>query len=323
MGADDGGGGQGVASPGAAPTSTSERAAATWPRGRPQGSASARGRTPTPRRRAATGTASARAAAGEAATASPAAVNPAGKPEREPGADPAGGDRPVRTLDRVDVPVGVVVERHPGEVQAAPSRQPIPASAASVGADRPPRRRRARRPARVRTAGSRTSSATSRQRRARAQPATFTARAAAQSRAARTAAASRCSSVPSGSLKKNASSLIGPLDRPRARAGEPTEVEHERRGQRRVAALPGELQLHPGAEEALEETWSQAVFHSPRSRDVLDPDRRLDRVAEDLLERRGLRVELRLARGGIGERGRRRRRRAGSCPTTSAPAARG
>ena len=49
--------------------------------------------------------------------------------------------------------------------------------------------------------------------------------------------------------------------------------------------------------------WSQAVFHSPRSRTFSIRNGRLDRVAEDLLEQPALGVELGLAaRVRVGER---------------------
>ena len=71
--------------------------------------------------------------------------------------------------------------------------------------------------------------------------------------AVRTACRSRVPSTPTGLLKKHARCGSAPLSPRRwAQSRQPGQVDHQRRGQQRVAPLPGELQHHLRAEEALE-----------------------------------------------------------------------
>ncbi len=92
-----------------------------------------------------------------------------------------------------------------------------------------------------------------------------------------------CSSTPIGLLKKHARCLQhADLAAPLRQQGQPGQVEHQRRRQDRVAALPDELQHHLRAQEALEVDVVPGRLPVVQRFDVLDRDVRLRLVADDL-----------------------------------------
>src|SRR5262245_58959875 len=74
--------------------------------------------------------------------------------------------------------------------------------------------------------------------------------------------------------------------------GKAEEVEHQWRGEQRIAALPGELQRHRRAEKATEVDMIPGGFPISEAGDVLDRDQRLRRIAEDLMEQAILAADL-------------------------------
>ena len=84
---------------------------------------------------------------------------------------------------------------------------------------------------------------------------------------------------------------------------QPGQIEHERRGQRRVASLPGELHPHAGAEEPLERDVVPGRLPLAQIGDVVDVQRGIRFVAENLGEDAVLRLELAGPPVGIGQRG--------------------
>ena len=157
----------------------------------------------------------------------PAPVSEAARPRAKPCRDPPGGERAgAGRSTRVDLPVGVVVQRHAGPGTAGRTEEPIP-SAAPRPSGQPGRGRSEEDVTRHREdRGKPDELRDVTQRRARPPHAgafTSPSPAAQSHEQLRTAASSRCSSVPTGSLKKKASSLHRPAQpgrvRPARRAG--------------------------------------------------------------------------------------------------------
>jgi hypothetical protein len=85
--------------------------------------------------------------------------------------------------------------------------------------------------------------------------------------------------------------------------GEAHEVEHERSGEGRVAALPGELQAHARPEEALEVHEVPGRLPVVQRGHEVDPDLGMEaRVAQDRAQGLVLVAPLGLAAHGVGER---------------------
>src|SRR3990172_5717824 len=91
------------------------------------------------------------------------------------------------------------------------------------------------------------------------------------------------------------------LPDPLGELGHPHEVEHERGGQHRVAALPDELHAHRGVEEAAEVDEVPRGLPVPEGGHILDGDGGMRSVAQGRREHPGLAPELRLLVAWIGE----------------------
>ena len=207
------------------------------------------------------------------------------------GADPARGDRALGPLLGVDVAVAPVVEGHAGPVEAGGGDRHRPAAAR-----RSPRARR--RTTRLR--GWRTrrvpGSARRGRRPSRRHPVGAVRRPGEQGvPLLRESVLLRADRLLEEEAEGGQGAGLADGHRPR---GEAREVEDQRRCEGRVAALPGELHRHPGAEEAVEADVVPGGLPVAEVLDVVDVHRAGHRVAEHRLQAGALGARLALPAAG-------------------------